>query len=525
MGGRTRSTSGPEAILRSGAQSSALRFVDVTKRFGTVVANRKVSLDVAWGEVHALIGENGAGKTTLMRVAAGLYEPEAGHVEIRGQPVRLKRPEHALERGVGMLHQHFTLVPTLSAAENIALRPSAIPRSARLDVVTERALRIAGALGFDFQPEKLVIDLTLAERRRLEIIKLIDRGADILIFDEPSALLPPTDWVDLAALITRMAADGKSVIVITHRIDEVLGTAQRFTVMRDGAITGRGRMADVDHDQLVKFMVGRSVKLRPDRVRVPTGPPILSVRGLSVPSGGPDAGERQALEAVFFDVHEGEIVGVAEVGSSGQRALVDTLIGLTPSTAGSVRLAGHPFDERTPREFARRGGAYIPEDRHSAGIADELAVWENLVMREIRERPLSWHGILRTRAARARAASLIERFDIRTPALAAKLRQLSGGNQQKVVVARELGARPRFVIAHQPTRGLDVGASEFVYAQLNALKAEGGAVLLISLDLDELLSLADRIVVLAGGRVQGVIDGDGADAHSVGLLMTGDRAS
>jgi simple sugar transport system ATP-binding protein len=469
------------------------------------------------------MGENGAGKTTLMRVAAGFYEPDAGRVEIRGQPVRLRRPEHALERGVGMVHQHFTLVPTLSAAENIALRPSAFPRRARLDDVTRRALVIAGQLGFDFEPDKLVKDLTLAERQRLEIIKLIDRGADILIFDEPSASLPPSEWGNLAALITRLAEGGKSVIVITHRIDEVLGIAQTFTVMRDGAVTGRGRMADVDQDQLVKFMVGRSVKLRPDRLRVPAGPPVLSVRELSVRSGDLDASERLALQGVSFDVHEGEIVGVAGVGGKAQQALVDTLIGVRQSSAGSITLAGRPFDRRTPREFARLGGAYIPEDRHTAAIADELAVWENLLMREITTRPFSRHSILRTRAARARAAELVEQFDIRTPGVTAKLRQLSGGNQQKVVVARELGAQPRFMIAHQPTRGLDVGATEFVYKRLNDLKREGGSVLLISLDLEELLSLSDRIVVLTSGRVQGVIDAATADAEAVGLLMTGDR--
>jgi simple sugar transport system ATP-binding protein len=497
-----------------------LRLVGVTKRFGDVLANDRVDLDVRWGEVHALLGENGAGKTTLMRMVAGLYEPDAGHLEIAGERRRIRRPEQALEAGIGMVHQHFTLVPTLTAAENIALGPARIPRRSDRGAVACRAAELAASVGFAIDPERLVSEVTISERQRIEIVKLMYRGAEILIFDEPSAALTPAEWNELGELMRRLAGDGKAVVLISHKLDEVFKVADRFTVLRDGAVSGGGSIADVDRAGLVRMMVGREVKLRPDRLVVERGAKQLSLRDVTAPSD--DRGDDvPALAGVTFAVHAGEIVGLAGVAGNGQGELVELLLGLRPATSGSIELAGAPYDDRSPRAFAQRGGGLIPEDRHGVAIADGMPIWENLLMRSLTAAPFARRGALRRGAARERARELIAEYDVRAPSEMAPIGQLSGGNQQKVVVARELSAAPRLVIAQQPTRGLDVRASEFVYDRLNACKSGGAGVLLISMDLDELLALADRVLVIAGGRLRGEVAGDAASAEAVGALMTG----
>ena len=436
----------------AGRASPALRFAAVSKRFGSLLANDAVTLEVAPGEVHALLGENGAGKTTLMRIAAGLLRPDGGHLELHGERVEFHGPEDALEAGIGMVHQHFTLVPTLTAAENVALRPAALPRRSHLRRVAAETEELAAGLGFELDPGRVVAEATIAERQRLEIVKLLYRGAEIVIFDEPSAALTPAEWEELAKLMRRLAAEGKAVILISHKLDEVFSVAERFTVLRDGAVTGSGRLDEVEHDHLVQLMVGREVKLRPDRVRVPTGEPVLALRGLSV-----DAerhGERYAaLRDVSFEVRAGEIVGVAGVAGNGQQELVEALTGLRPAS-GEIELDGEVFAQRSPAAFARRGGAYIPEDRHRDAVAEHMTVWENVMMRDLTSAPFSVRGILRQGRARHGArASLMDEYDVRAASDTLPLHQLSGGNQQKVVVARELSRQPRLVVASSRRTG------------------------------------------------------------------------
>ncbi|MFL5846907.1 MAG: ABC transporter ATP-binding protein [Solirubrobacteraceae bacterium] len=525
---RPDALSGPHGIAQAGAVSStapALRLTGITKRFGPVVANRDVSLEVMPGEIHALLGENGAGKTTLMRVAAGVYQPDQGQIEVHGRPVKLRKSEHALEAGVGMVHQHFTLVPTLTVAENVALRPARFPRPTDLDAVVRSTVELSRDIGFDLDPHMQVAEASISERQRLEIVKLLYRGADILIFDEPSAALSPAEWEELARLLRRLASEGRAIVLITHKIDEILQVADRFTVLRDGVVSGEGNIAETNRDQLVEFMVGRAVKLRPDRLRLPPGEPVLAVEGLTVPAAAGTHGGRPDLEDVTFDVRGCEVVAVAGVAGSGQSALVDALLGLRSASAGTVALGGQEYEDRSPGEFAVRGGAYIPEDRHHAGVADELTVWENILMRDAVHAPIASRGVLRASAARRRAAELMETYDVRASGPTAVMRQLSGGNQQKAVIARELSRAPRLVLAVQPTRGLDVRASEFVYEQLLEVKRAGGAVLLISFDLEEILGLADRVAVLADGALAGVLDIDQADVHSIGALMTKSRGA
>jgi general nucleoside transport system ATP-binding protein len=518
----------PEASLTGeggGADSlPALRFDDVSKRFGPVTANAGVSLDVRWGEVHAILGENGAGKSTLMRVAAGLHEPDSGHLEVRGKTVRFRRPEQSLEAGIGMVHQHFVLVPTLTAAENIALRPARFPGRSDLAEVKRSAAEVAESMGLQIDLDRIVSDSTISERQRVEIVKLVHRGADIFIFDEPSAALTAAEWQMLGQLMRRLVAEGKAVVLISHKLDELFDVADRFTVLRDGAVTGSGKISEVTRDELVMMMVGREVKLRPEHPTRERGGSVLSVRGLQVAARSGSMKSKLAVDRVSFDVHAGEIVGLAGVAGNGQSELVEAIVGVRASSGGEIELGGRPLGGGGPDSFFRHGGALIPEDRHDAAIAAELSIWANLLMRDVGGRPYSKRGILRLAECRRRTRELIEEYGIRAESEDAPLWSLSGGNQQKVVIARELSKAPSLVIAAQPTRGLDVSASETVYERLNACKMNGGGVLLVSMDLDEVLGLSDRVVVLSGGVVEGILDAAEATPERVGALMTGGAA-
>lgn len=498
----------------------ALRLVDITKRFGRTTANRRVSFELRAGEVHALMGENGAGKTTLMRVAAGLYEPDSGHVEVRDTAVRLRKPQEALAAGIGMVHQHFTLVPTLTVAENVALAPARFPRRTDLAEVAADTKRISDDLGFGLDPDQSVSRCSVSERQRAEIVKLLHRGADILIFDEPSASLAPSEWAELARLLRQLAASGRAIVLITHKIDEVMAVADRYTVLRQGEVTGSGDISTVTRDHLVELMIGRAVRLRPERPPVPSGEAVLSISGLRVAGDSSRGMSASLLDVASLEVREHEILGVAGLAGSGQRELVETLLGLCPAAEGEMLFAGEPYDDRSPLSFWLRGGAYIPEDRHHSGVADEMSVQENLLMREAPRAPLSRYGVIRRRAARERAEGLIHSFDIRGSGPSALVRELSGGNQQKVVLARELSGQPRLIVAVQPTRGLDVAATQDVYDQLIEQRSAGAGIILVSLDLDELFALSDRIAVMVGGRLAAVVDAHDVDARAIGRLMT-----
>ncbi|MGH2868292.1 MAG: ABC transporter ATP-binding protein [Solirubrobacteraceae bacterium] len=498
----------------------ALRLVDISKTFPGIRANDRISLEVGRGEILGLLGENGAGKTTLMNIVYGLYQPDSGGIEVHGKQVSIRSPQQAVDCGIGMVHQHFMLVPDMTVAENLALAPSLAPGLSRLKDVERSVEELSKRFGLAIDPRAVVGDLPLGARQRVEIIKLLYRGADLLILDEPTAALTPEEWRELSLFLRSMADQGRSVIFITHKLDELFGLVDRCAVLRDGALVGTVAIAETDKPSLARMMVGREVALRVDRPIVQAGRPVLEVSHLTVEADG-----RKVLDDVSFEVHAGEVFGVAGVGGNGQNELVDAVIGLRASTAGVLRFDGELPDRLDPKEFTRLGGALIPEDRHEEGLALDLTLVENLILKNFDQPPYSRHGILDLRRATEHCEKLLAEYDVRAPGPGVPARQLSGGNQQKLILARELSREPRLVVACQPTRGLDVGAMEFVYRKLNEAKRTGCAILLISFELDEILSLSDRFAVMANGRFMATLSAEEADVGRVGMLMGGAERS
>jgi general nucleoside transport system ATP-binding protein len=497
----------------------SVRMTGVSKRFGDVQALASASLDVRRGEIHGLVGENGAGKTTLMNVLYGLLPPDAGGVEIQGRPAAIASPRDAINLGIGMVHQHFMLVPDMTVAENACLglpspRPplSLVPQArSRIAELSERYRLLVG-------PDDLVETMPVGLQQRVELLKLLYRGAEVLILDEPTAVLTPIEWQELAGILRSLAGEGKSVILITHKLDEILGVADRCTVLRDGRRIGTVEAGDATKANLAKMMVGRDVVFRVERPRTEPGPPVVKVArlGLAEPGG------RRLLEGISFEIRAGEILGVAGVEGNGQGELFDVLTGMRRPTEGRIEVDGRDATRSSPTEFVRAGGAAIPADRHRAAVALDLSVLENLMMRQFREPRFLRHGVLRRRAMAEHCRALLDGYDIRTAGVDTPVGQLSGGNQQKAVLARELSRGPRLLVAAQPTRGLDVGAIEQIYARLFDHKRTGGATLLISSELDEVLSLSDRVAVMVGGRFLEVLDAAGTDMETLGLLMGGE---
>jgi simple sugar transport system ATP-binding protein len=506
---------GPDAQNR-GEATPALRLIRITKRFPGVVANRDVSLDVLPEEIHGLLGENGAGKTTLMNIVSGLMQPDAGHIEVDGKPVSIGSALDARRLGIGMVHQHFMLVPTMTVAENIALgeHRGGLPL-ARLAKVSARLREVSRRYGLAVDPSARISDLSVGERQRVEIVRLLFRGSDILILDEPTAVLTPHEWRDLAEVMRRLAGEGKAIVFITHKLDELLAVSNRCTVMRDGAVVGTLDVGDTDKTMLARMMVGRDVALRVERTPTNAGAPLVAVENVDlVAEDG-----RKLLDGISFEVRGGEILGLAGVDGNGQQELVQVLTGLASPSSGSLSFGGKVLTHLSPRAFKRLGGGVIHADRHRDSVALGLSIEDNLMMSDIDDPRFSRRGWIRLDAVRETAARLMREHDVRAPDARVLMRQLSGGNQQKVVLAREMDRRPKLLIAAQPTRGLDVGAVEFVYQRLFEHKARGGGVLLISTELEEVLSLSDRIAVIAGGRILGNFDADNADVETIGLLM------
>jgi ABC-type uncharacterized transport system ATPase subunit len=497
----------------------ALEIVGVSKHFPGVLANDSVSLDVRRGEVLGLLGENGAGKTTLMNVVYGLYRPDEGELRVNGRPVDIRSPQHAMELGIGMVHQHFMLVPDMTVAENLALSSSRLPGLTRLATVEREVEALSEQFGLHIDGAALMEDLSVGARQRIEIIKLLYRGADILILDEPTAALTPLEWQDLAQFLRRMADDGKTVIFITHKLDELFGLTDRCTVLRDGRVVGTVDTPTTDKPALAKMMVGREITLRVERPILEPGNTVLEVRGVTAED---DRG-KIALEGLDLRVREREVFGIAGVAGNGQEELVDLLMGLRHPVEGEIELEGKRIEKLSPEVFTEYGGAVIPEDRHRAAVALELSVLDNLLMKDFRRMEFTRRGIINFGLARQHCERLVAEYDVRTPSVHAPMRQLSGGNQQKAVLARELGRKPRLIIAFQPTRGLDVGAAEFVYNRLNEEKRAGAAILLISFELDEIFSLSDRFAVISSGRFRQVLETATTDLETVGLLMGGEQ--
>ena len=514
------------AVSESGTALPAIELSGITKRFASVVANDAVDFEARFGEVHALIGENGAGKSTLMSILAGMYQPDAGTVAINGAPVQLKSPRDAIAHGIGMVYQHFMLVDTFTVAENVLLGREGQP--VWLDTrETERELfQLAASHGLEVDPRARVWQLSVGEQQRVEILRLLHRGARILVFDEPTAVLTPHEAAGLIRTLRRMAASGFCVVFISHKLDEVMAVAGRVTVMRRGKVIATVNTADTDRHTLARMMVGRALASQIEhpadggRVHTTPGDPVLEIRNLSADG---DKGPA-ALTGVDLTVRGGEVLGIAGVAGNGQRELAEVITGLRRASSGSVRVAGADLTNRAPAAIAAAGVAHIPEDRIATGLVPGMDVAANAILRDYAKSPLAKGPFIVQRAVAAFANRLIAGYDVKTPSRRAKVGILSGGNQQKLLIARELDSRPRVVVAVHPSRGVDVGATEAIHAHLDEQRRHGAAVLLISEDLDELLALSDRIAVLFGGRVIGTpvaVDQARTGVERIGLMMAG----
>jgi ABC-type uncharacterized transport system ATPase subunit len=488
---------------------------EITKRFPGVVANDAVDLELREGEIHALVGENGAGKSTLMRVLYGLYPPDGGRILVRGEPARIASPRDAIARGIGMVHQHFVLVDRFTVAENIVLGAEG-GAVLDLDGAGERIRDLAESYGFYVDPDAVVEDLSVGEEQRVEILKALYRGVDLLILDEPTAVLTPSESDQLFQNLRKLRADGKTVVFISHKLDEVLKIADRITVLRRGKVVGETTPSQTSKEELAEMMVGRPVLFELEKPDVQVGEPVLVVEGLYV-------GDR--VQGVDLRVRGGEILGVAGVEGNGQRELAEALIGLHRPTGGRVLLEGRDVTGLRVADIRSLGIGYVPEDRHERGLVLEMTIWENSILgRQAKAGFVGPLGRLLIRKIKELAQRLIRLFDVRARSIVVEAATLSGGNQQKLILARELDESPRVLIAHQPTRGLDVGAIEFVWRKLLEQKRSGAAVLLISAELDEVFELSDRIVTIYEGRITGDYAPD-ASPTEVGMGMTGGRAA
>jgi len=493
----------------------------ITKRFPGVLANDQVDFEAAPGEVHALLGENGAGKTTLMNVLTGLYRPDEGEIRIHGKPVEFHSPRDALNAGIGMVHQHFRLVETLTVAENMTLGWHT-PRFWLGARVGRRQVRdVSESLRMAVDPDARVWQLSVGEQQRVEILKAVFRGSRVLILDEPTAVLTPQEVEQLFATLRVMAREGHSVIVITHKLHEVMAVADRITVLRGGKSVATLPVSEATPRSLAALMVGREIaEARRVEREHSTGELVVEVANLTTP------GDRGgfAVRDVSFGIRAGEILGVAGVAGNGQRELAETVYGIRAAAAGVVRVNGKSLRPGDPRAAIGAGVAHVPEDRLGTGLAPSLSITSNVSLKTYRTAPMSRGPLLLLRRMHERARALIKRYDVQAPGPDTPVRNLSGGNLQKLVLGREFDGEPRVLVAAQPTRGLDVGAIETVHSYLRQAAADGVAILLFSEDLDEIRALADRIVVMYEGALVGELDASSATVEELGLLMAGGRA-
>ena len=500
------------------AQDRVLELRSITKRFPGVLANDRVDFDLRRGEVHALLGENGAGKSTLMNVLYGLYQPDEGEILVRGEVVKMSSPKEAISRGIGMVHQHFMLIPVMSVAENIVLAVEPRQAGVLLDYGAARRTvkHLAQSFGFAIDPDALVQDITVGQQQRVEILKALYRRADILILDEPTAVLTPQEAVELFGILRTLTREGMSIVFISHKLNEVLDIADRVTVLRRGKVVETLPAEGATEEQLATLMVGREVLLQVDKGTPAPTATLLRVEGLHVRD---DRGLEKVRD-VSFEVRAGEIVGVAGVDGNGQTELIDAISGLRAIESGRVELTAHDVTNESARGHFDEGLGHIPEDRQRRGLVLEFSIAENIALHDYAEPPSSRFGWLYPKRLIERAARLIAEFDVRGGEPQSRAGALSGGNQQKVILAREISRDPKVLIAAQPTRGLDVGAIEFIHRRLIEERDEGRAVLLVSLELDEILALSDRILVMFEGRIVGEYPPT-ATEEELGLAMTG----
>ena len=500
------------------ANQVVLQAKGITKRFPGVLANDSVDLTLHQGKILALLGENGAGKSTLMNMLYGLYHPDEGEIWIKGERVELKNPRDAIDRGVGMVHQHFQLVPVMTVAENVMLGAEVV-RNGRLDMraAEQRVYELSQQYGLQVDPSAMVEDLPVGTQQRVEIVKALYRQADILILDEPTAVLTPQEATELFRIMRELTERGVSIIFITHKLKEVLAVADSIAVLRGGRMVGTADPKTATQATLAELMVGRKVILQVEKDEPQPQDVVLSVRDLHVL----DDRKHTAVKGVDLEVRAGEIVGIAGVQGNGQRELVEALTGLRPIAQGSVAIAGQDSTHYSPRQVTELGVAHIPEDREKHGLVMQYTIADNMVLNNYYQNPFASGPIMHQDAIDARGTELVQEFDVRTPSIHTAARTLSGGNKQKVIVAREFSRPTKLLIAAQPTRGIDVGSIEFIHNQIVAQRDRGVAVLVVSAELDEVLGLADRVAVMFDGRIVKILPIAEATRERVGLLMAG----
>ncbi len=491
---------------------------EITKVFGEFVANDKINLELRKGEIHALLGENGAGKSTLMNMLAGLLEPTSGEIVVNGQVVKLDSPSKAASLGIGMVHQHFMLVEAFTVAENIILG-SELTKNGVLDIAraTREINELSDRYGLAVNPTAKVADISVGAQQRVEILKTLYRGADILIFDEPTAVLTPSEIDELMAIMKNLVKEGKSIILITHKLDEIRAVSDRVTVIRRGKSIETVEIAGATNADLAEMMVGRSVSFKTEKQEAQPKEVILSIKDLVV-------NENRGVPAVknlSLDVRAGEIVGIAGIDGNGQSELIQAITGLRKIESGSVELKGQSIVGLHPRQITEMSVGHVPEDRHRDGLVLEMMISENIALQTYYKEPLSKKGILNYTNIIGYAKQLMQEFDVRAASEIVPASALSGGNQQKAIIAREVDRNPDLLIVSQPTRGLDVGAIEYIHKRLIQERDNGKAVLVVSFELDEILNVSDRIAVIHDGKIQGIVTPETTNKQELGVLMAG----
>ena len=500
------------------AHENVIEMREITKVFGEFVANDKINLVLRKGEIHALLGENGAGKSTLMNMLAGLLEPTSGEIVVNGQVVKLDSPSKAASLGIGMVHQHFMLVEAFTVAENIILG-SELTKKGVLDIAraTREINELSERYGLAVDPSAKVADISVGAQQRVEILKTLYRGADILIFDEPTAVLTPSEIDELMAIMKNLVKEGKSIILITHKLDEIRAVSDRVTVIRRGKSIETVEIAGATNADLAEMMVGRSVSFKTEKQEAQPKEVILSIKDLVV-------NENRGVPAVknlSLDVRAGEIVGIAGIDGNGQSELIQAITGLRKIESGSVELKGQSIVGLHPRQITEMSVGHVPEDRHRDGLVLEMMISENIALQTYYKEPLSKKGILNYSNIIGYAKQLMQEFDVRAASEIVPASALSGGNQQKAIIAREVDRNPDLLIVSQPTRGLDVGAIEYIHKRLIQERDNGKAVLVVSFELDEILNVSDRIAVIHDGKIQGIVTPETTNKQELGVLMAG----
>ena len=506
--------------MSAAGDAPAIALVGISKRFGAVAANKDVSLSVAAGSIHGIVGENGAGKSTLMSILYGFYEADSGEIRIKGTPVRIRSSSDAIAAGIGMVHQHFMLVETLSVAENVVLGAEDGPLlKAGIGRARAELARLSREYGLAIDPDARVGDLSVGLQQRVEILKALYRGAQILILDEPTAVLTPPEADQLFVLLRALRDQGKTVILITHKLREIMDVTDKVSVMRRGEMVAHLDTAATSPAALAEAMVGRRVLLRVEKAPRPRGAPVLEAAGLCCR----DARGAEVLQDVGLTLHAGEIVGIAGVAGNGQSELLEVLAGLIQPSRGVIRLGGEilPAAERHPAGLRRRGLMHIPEDRHRSGLVTAFSAAENAILGYQDDPAYGAGPLLSPRKIAEEARQAFAAYDVRPPDPGLKTAKFSGGNQQKIVLAREIERQPKVLLVGQPTRGVDIGAIEFIHRRLIALRDAGVAILLVSVELEEVMALSDRILAMCGGRITGERAADATDERELGLLMAG----